>query len=72
MEISGLKIKKLSYIFSKTIFLYYRKWNFPSLRTFQARTIKKKLALKKFVIFRKMGLSSPKHKKILMFQEGNF
>ena len=51
MELSSPKIKKVSYIFSKRLFLYFGKWNFLNFRTELSSTkIKKKPTLKKFLI----------------------
>ena len=65
--------------------LYFRKRNFLIFqetetlknllyfrREFSSQKNKKKNTLKMFLIFRKMEFSSPKLKKLLLFQEGTY
>ena len=65
---------ELSYVVSKKMFLYFRKWNFLALyfsyisgNNFPSSKNEKKNTLKKLLIFQEMELSSPKLKKLLFF-----
>ena len=73
MEFSSPRIKSFLIFYQKQFFLYFEKWNFLAprflpRRRFQEGTSKikklKKPILKKFLIFGKMTLSSPKFKKL--------
>lgn len=62
---------KLSYVFLKKVFLYFRKGNFS---TRKGKNFRMELSeLKKyptlFFIFQKMGFSSPKLEKLSIFRE---
>ena len=72
MELSGSNIKKFLIFSQKKSFLIFQGTSYISGSNFPNSKSKKNALLKNFLYFGEIELSSPKLKKLLIFQEGTY